>query len=320
MLDIVSVGDITLDITLKEFGVFVEEQNKSFIAGEAVCFPLGSKVRSKRIHIGYGGGAFNCALSFAKFGLKTGLIGRAGYDNFSSIKKYCQENKITPFLQEDNNKLTSHSIIILPNKERTILSYIGAGRLLDYKKIPFSKIKTKWFFLSNLFKNEKLILSFFNFAKKNKIKIAGNPSKEDLQFFKENYSLLNNYSIFVINQEEASFLTGIPYSKEKEVFRKLDDLVQGIVIMTKGRKGAILSDGKKLYEMPAYKEKRFEDKTGTGDAFSAGFVAGYILKNNINYAFKLGTANACSIVEKLGAQRGFLTLKEFKKRKWKRQN
>jgi len=316
MLDIVSVGNITVDINLKDFGIFIERRTRKFITGEGVCFPLGSKIRAKRMHIGFGGGGFNCALSFSKLGLRTGLIGRVGEDKFKEILEICGKNKITSFIQEDSKNLTSRSIIILPDKERTILSYVGAGQNLRAKEIHFSRLNTKWFFLSNLFEREELILKFFDFAKKNNIKIAANPSKEDLRFLKNNLCLLDNYSIFILNQEEASYLTGISYYKEKEIFKRLDDLVKGIVVMTKGKKGAILSDGKMLYKVPILKERRFEDKTGTGDAFAAGFVSGYILKEDIEYSLKLAAANACSVVEKIGAQRGFLSLSEFRRRKW----
>lgn len=316
MLDIISIGNITWDITLKGLAIFIEKRSRKFVAGHGICFPLGSKIRAEKLHLDLGGGAFNCSLSFAKLELKTGLIGRAGKDKEQEILEVCQKNKVKPFIQKDLDRPTSCSIIILSNHERVILSHIGAGKFLNFEQIPFSRIKTKWFFLSNLFEREELILNFLNFAKKNKIKIASNPSKEDLRFFKKNLRLLDNYSVFILNQEEASFLTGISYFKEKQIFKKLDDLVNGIVVMTKGRDGATVSDGKILYKAPIIKERRFRDKTGAGDAFSSGFITGLISKNDIEYAIKLGTANACSVVEHLGSQNGFLTLEEFKKRKW----
>ena len=55
-----------------------------------------------------------------------------------------------------------------------------------------------------------------------------------MEIFKAKPELLDNYNVLIINQEEASFLTGIPYQQEREIFEKLDNWVKGIVVMTKG--------------------------------------------------------------------------------------
>jgi len=82
--------------------------------------------------------------------------------------------------------------------------------------------------------------------------------------------------------------------------------------MTEGNKGVLVSDGKNIYSAGIFRGK-LVDRTGAGDAFGSGFVAGIIEKNNIEYAIRLGSANATSVVEKIGAQAGILTKGEFEK-------
>ena len=200
------------------------------------------------------------------------------------------------------------------NGERTILDYKGVGKNISEKEISWSKIKTKWLYVGTLGGNKQLLEKIFSFAKANKIKLAGNPSLADLKVLKASPKLLKNYDVFILNQEEASYLTGIGYGKEKEVFKKLDKLVDGIVVMTKGVKGVSISDGKTLWQAKAFPQKAF-DRTGAGDAFGSGFVAGLAQAKNIEYCIRLAMANATGVVEKLGGNAGALTKNEFIKSK-----
>ena len=60
------------------------------------------------------------------------------------------------------------------------------------------------------------------------------------------------------------------------------------------------------------------DRTGAGDAFGSGFVAGLIQASRIEYAIRLGSANATSVVEYVGAKKGIVTKNDFEKSsRWK---
>jgi sugar/nucleoside kinase (ribokinase family) len=48
------------------------------------------------------------------------------------------------------------------------------------------------------------------------------------------------------------------------------------------------------------------ERTGAGDAFGSGFVSGMILENDIEYAIQLGSANATSVIQEIGAKNGLL--------------
>ena len=49
---------------------------------------------------------------------------------------------------------------------------------------------------------------------------------------------------------------------------------------------------------------------GAGDAFTAGFLAGIIKKNNFTDALRLGQANSTSIIQHIGAKGKLLNEKE----------
>ena len=48
--------------------------------------------------------------------------------------------------------------------------------------------------------------------------------------------------------------------------------------MTDGAGGVLVSDGHIIYKSGVFKEEKVVDRTGSGDAFGAGFIAGLIQK------------------------------------------
>ena len=87
-----------------------------------------------------------------------------------------------------------------------------------------------------------------------------------------------------------------------------------ITIITDGKNGAYAYDSEKFYhcgEFPA----TVVSTLGAGDAFASTFVASIIKTNcDIETSLKYASVNAASVVEQFGAQGGFLTFDEIKKK------
>lgn len=316
--DVIAIGTATRDAFLKSDD-FVIIKNKRFRTGQALAVSLGSKIEIPEIVFTTGGGATNAAVAFARQGLKTACLTKVGDDVSGETirRELAREGVFTNFVRISKELPTAYSIIMIaPSGERTVLVYRGVSEKLRKDEIPWSRLKTKWFYIAPLGgENAKLFEPLVRFAAKNKIKIAVDPSASLIKMgLKKLKPLLRHIDVFKCNQEEASYLTGIPYQKEKEIFKKFDELIPGIAVMTKGPEGLSASDGKFIYQAGVYKEKRVADRTGAGDAFGSGFVAGLIITGSIEYAISLGTANATSKVEHIGAKAGLLTRTEFKRR------
>jgi len=322
MYDIITFGSAARDIFLKSEG-FKIRQEKKFFNGKGLFISLGSKIPVKELHFFTGGGGTNTAFTFSNQSFKVAYCGMVG-DDFAGkeIAKELKENKIsTDLVFIDKKHHTNYSIVLLTKDERTILVFKGASENLRVKNIPWKKLKTRWFYLAPL--SGKLFNIFeplLNFAKKKKIKIALNPGNTQLSLPKEKLKkILNFANVLILNQEEASLATGFLYHKEKEIFQTLDKWVEGIVVMTKGPFGAVVSDGKWLYRVGILKLKKIVDRTGAGDTFGSGFVAGLIratgnkqpaTSKNIEFAIQLASANATSCLQKMGAKNGLLKRKE----------
>jgi sugar/nucleoside kinase (ribokinase family) len=276
----------------------------------------------EKIEFSIGGGGTNTAFTFKNQGLTVAWCGAIGDDiSGNEVKSELKKKGIsTDFIFLKKQRHTNYSVILSTKKERTILVYKGASGELREKDIPWQKLKAKWFYLAPLSgKVASVFEPILNFAKSQAIKIAINPGNIQLSLPKTKLKKLLNFAdILILNQEEASLATNLPYSKEKEIFKTLDDWVGGIIVMTKGPLGGIVSDGDWLYEYGILKTKKLVDRTGVGDAFGSGFttsiIRSYHLKSknyrltpkNIEQAIQFGSANATSCLLKPGAKNGLL--------------
>ena len=317
--DVITIGSATRDGFFE--GVdFLSVEGECFVANKGICLPLGVKIRVPKVHFLTGGGATNTAVSFVRQGLKTAVICRVGNDisGKTIIEEQKEENIDTQFIQKDYLVSTAYSVIFLtPSGERTILSYKGCAENLTIQEIPWKKIKTRWLCIGSLGKEKNLLKEIIQFAVSKNIKLAINPGWQELNWFKKHPKWLDKFEIFISNQEEAAYFTDIPYTKEKKIFKKLDNFVKGIVVMTKGKNGVSVSNGKILWKAKAFKKKAV-DTTGAGDAFTSAFIATFLKKKKIDErlikeAIHVGSANACSVIEHIGTKPGILYKKDFKK-------
>jgi len=327
MYDIITFGSAAQDIHLKSAAFKILNNEKDFATGKGICLPFGSKIDVEDIVFSSGGGGTNTAATFAKQGLKTAFCGAVGDDIMGrELLRELKEMKVdTRFVSVKKEKHTNQSIIVStagddPSagsvQDRTILVYRGASELLCENDIPWlgdspllGTVPAKWFYLAPitglLCDSLKDILDF---AKKNKIKIAANPSRQQLSLPAEELkNILKNVDILFLNQEEASYLTKIPFEDENEIFKKIDEICPGIAVMTKGGEGVVVSDGKYLYSAKPDPNRKVVDTTGAGDSLGAGFLADFIKTDgNIESAIQFGLANSAGNLSEVGAKTGLL--------------
>ena len=339
MFDVIAIGTATHDVFLqsKAFkpldpNIFKEGKAPSFAkASEGMeCFGLGSKIEVEKPVFANGGGAVNAVVTFARQGLKTAVLCRVGDDEagrsiWDELKKEAIHHwKINPPAGGEKLGTGYATILLSPNGERTILAYRGAAENLAHKEIPFAELKSRWLYVVpsriDPVVMEKLVEHCFYQG----VSIAMNPSKFYLEKGAKNLKpFLDKIKVLILNKEEAAYMIGKEPSfaeateGKREIFKKLDELVKGIAIMTDGPRGVWVSDGKKIYQAGIFKERKITDRTGAGDAFGSGFVAGLIMKEDIEYAIRLASANATSVVEAVGAHTTALTRNQFEKeRRW----
>ncbi len=322
MVDVITIGSATRDVFLKSglFKVLRDPkhlESVGFPTGEAQCFALGSKITVDSFTRTAGGDAANAAVTFARQGLSTAMIAKMGDDESGrEIAKELASEHVAILNEAQKGETDYATILLAPNGERTILLHRGTP--IQRKGIPFSKLKAQWAYIAPANIDAPIMRDIFATLKKNNVKIALNPSRHYIaRNAKDLKMMIAQADVVIANREEVAELTDIPFNDEKKLFKKFDAMVNGIAIMTDGSRGALASDGQTVYRCSTFKEKVIEGRTGAGDAFGSGFVAGFIRSNDICYALRLAAANATSVIEHVGAQIGILSKKDFENKRWK---
>ena len=319
MFDVVTIGSITRDafFDVSKFKTISWKKTPSI---RAFALPVGEKLEVDGAYFTLGGNSANASVSFSRLGFKTACVGKIGEDaGGREIRRRLNEEGVdTKSLAATERLGTAYSLLLLKGGERTILGYHGASNLFDLKDVDLNRLKARWWYVSLAGESIKAFSGLLNFARKNKIAVAFNPSGYHLTHHRQEIlNRLKDISFLVLNEEEAAILTGIPFSKERLVFKKLDALMPGVLAVTNGDNGATVSDGKFVYRAGIFKERKLIDRTGAGDAFGAGFTAGLMKSGgDVKYAIRLATANATATIEKLGATEGVLTKREFQNPRW----
>ncbi len=292
MKKIITFGSATGDIFLK-----IAKQEK---------LSAGRKIAVDDLEMRSGGGGTNVACGLRNFGFKTAYFGKVGNDLFGQlVKKDLAKFKVdTRLLKISQDKPTALSVIIsATGQDRMALVSRGACHFVKKREVPWSKLKkASWFYIASFRElSLKLCDPLLKFAKDNKIKVAVNPSKEQIVKFRtSNFKLVD---ILFLNKEEADLLGGV---------KKIKENFNGILAVTAGPDGVNVYQGKKVLTRPAPKGKRVE-ATGAGDAFASGFLAGFLLSKDLAKATKLGLDNAVSVIGKVGAKDGLLNKSYTKK-------
>ncbi|MFH1365747.1 MAG: carbohydrate kinase family protein [archaeon] len=294
--DVVSFGSAVIDVFI---GTDVCEE-KNFIS-----YPIGGKILIKDLKFDIGGGGTNTAVAFSRLGFKTGCICKVGHDeNGRKIREALGKEKISFLGKSIERELTGYSIILdSKGGDRTILTYKGANDKIKFEDIV--SFKTKWLYFSSLlgtsFETQKKLASIM---KKRGTKIAFNPSSYLIKN-KNIFPILKMTDVLILNKEEAEMLLR---HKEKDLLKGLYNLTGGIVVITDKDKLITCYDGEKKYSLKPNNVKVVE-RTGAGDAFASGFVAGRIVKKSIKECLKLGLRESESVIRYFGAKNNLLRFK-----------
>jgi sugar/nucleoside kinase (ribokinase family) len=110
--------------------------------------------------------------------------------------------------------------------------------------------------------------------------------------------ILELTDIFKSSAKELQALTGL--SEVDSAVKAVHDFGVGIVIVTLGSDGALVSVEHAQHVVPAYEPVKLVDPTGAGDAFMGGFLAEYVKGEDCAWSSYVGSAAASTVVEGLG--------------------
>jgi pseudouridine kinase len=308
MLDLISIGDTTIDNFLK---IHDAEVAASLDKTKRMLFvEYGSKVMVDEFNHSVGGNAAHSAIGASRLKLKTAIYTNIGSD-FSDnqiIKKLKQENVSTKYVAVNEGMESNLSTILTFKGERTIFSYHQNW----HYNLPDLE-PSKWVYFTSLaktFVDTNLIADICSYLERTGANLLYNPGTFQIKYgIKKFPKLLLLTTVFIVNLEESKRILGYENEKNipiKKLLKDLIDLGPKMVIITDASKGSFGYDGKTFYSLGVFPVE-VKEMTGAGDAYATGLLGGLFYGLSLKDAMRWGAANSSSVIGQIGPQGGLLT-------------
>ena len=234
---------------------------------------------------------------------EVGYVGKIGNDSLGKLyEAEIKKAGVTPFFVRTEGISGCSTVLISPDGERSMATFLGPAATLSDEEIP-DEILQQYdclYMEGYLIANEKLFLPVLKRAKRMGLKVALDLS---------NFNIVNGFKdllktiiptyvdILFSNESEANAYTGLPAKEALDVIAK--DVEQSIV--TVGEDGVWAKKGDvKVHD--AAISNRVVDTTGAGDNFAAGFLFGYSIDATLEQSVRIGSLLSGNVIETVGAQ------------------
>ncbi len=325
MYDLIAIGDSTLDVFLDidEATLSCQLNKKQCL----LCFDYAEKIPVKEvIKVPGAGNASNAAVGGRRLGMKSAIVSVVGNDKTGqeNIAGWTLERVSTEYVTTDPKKETNYSTVLNFKGERTILVH-HEQRTYKLPKLT----DAKWVYYTSLGKGhekqEKELLAYLKAHPKTKL--AFNPGTHQLHRGLQSLKpAIARSELFIVNRDEAARLLEDGERPIHNMIQNFHKLGASIVVITDGPEGSYASDGSSVWFMSIFKGP-IKERTGAGDSYTIGLIYALFAGKDLPEAMRYGTANAWSVVQTIGPQKGLLmktemekTLKKFVKIKARKEN
>ena len=253
-----------------------------------------------------GGSVANSIVGLSQLGNDVGFIGKVSDDDLG--QKYedgMKKEKVKYLYKKKKEKIPTGSCLILitPDSERTMCTFLGTAGKIDDKDINKEEIQNaEMIFLEGYLWDEGGPKKAFDKAIVNSKIVAMTLSD---QFCVERHKthfldlVRNQLDIVFANEQEIlslintnEFSDAISFSKE----------IKKNIVITRGAKGAIAINRNEIVEIEAKSNLNIKDLTGAGDLFAAGYLHGTINNLKIKECLEKGTELSSKIIQIIGAR------------------
>ncbi|WP_026674559.1 carbohydrate kinase family protein [Alkalihalobacterium bogoriense] len=249
-------------------------------------------------HKYFGGSPSNIAINVKRLGLNPLVASAVGKDGLGSyLMDHLQSAGVDICHVQKVDYATSMVLVTKSQNSPIPIFYRGADyRLMYTAELEKAVIESKIIHFScwpiSRMPMRSTIEKIINLAQKQRILIGFDPNyhpmiwemgEDGISYVK---SIIKHVDIVKPSEDDAERLFGKDTNENQvEKFLKLGPK---LVIMTLGKEGAIVSNGKETLKFPSF-AKEVVDTTGAGDAFWSGFytalVKGFSLREALEYGF-----------------------------------
>ncbi len=308
-MEILGIGNAIVDVICKVDENFLTQNNLSkgnmkLIFDEKEFKKLTSNLKIEKTISG--GSVANSVVGLAQLGNKVGFIGKVSDDDLGNKYEIGLKNENVNYIYKKKKEVLPTGtclILITPDSERTMCTFLGiAGKINDNDVNKEAIKKSKIIFLEGYLWDEGQPKKAFNKAIENSNKVAMTLSdKFCVDRHKPHFFDLvkNKLNITFANEDEIKSLIDTQNFNDVIQFGKQ---IKKLLIITRGKKGAVSINGDVVTEIDAKKNLNIVDLTGAGDLFACGYLHGYLNNLSQKECLEKGTEMSSKIIQQIGAR------------------
>tara|TARA_A100001035_G_scaffold12211_1_gene8549 strand:+ start:76 stop:1086 length:1011 start_codon:yes stop_codon:yes gene_type:complete len=257
-----------------------------------------------------GGSSANTVVCLAELGNHVQFIGRVKNDQFGNFFSDDIKKSKTIFSTPPTTEgaSTAHSIILItPDAQRTMCTYLGASVEFEPKDIDFSVLKeSKYLYLEGYLWDSELAKNAFlkaaQIAKQSNTKIILSLSDSFcVERHRESFlELIDNY-VDIVFCNESEVLSLFKKDKLANCQGDLSSLCE-LIVVTLGRNGSLIINKNAIEVIKSTSKGKIIDTTGAGDIYAGGFIHGLIKNYSLKKCGEIGSICAGQIITQLGSR------------------
>jgi adenosine kinase len=267
-----------------------------------VCFMVDKLERS------WGGTAGNIAFTMKMLGaepLLLSVLGKDGRDYLEYMKDFGINTK---YVLSDKKRVTASAYITTDADDNQIIAFFGGPLALAKEKSIRETIKEK-FSLAIISPTDKEVMAqHLKECKEMGVKTIFDPGQQITAFSEIELKKMISQSEFVIgNDYEIKLLQERTGWSDEEILQNAR-----VLITTLGERGSIIKTAEgETVSAGVCPPLSFDDPTGAGDAYRAGFFVGYEKGLDWKTCAQMGAVAASYAIETYGTQEHKFTKEEF---------
>lgn len=257
----------------------------------------------------YGGTAGNIAYTLKLLSLEPYIIAPAGND-FAPYKAFLKSHKIKDTYISIHKDTTTSSYFVMTDKDDNQIGSFFSGATQYAKKLHVTDVKKTVPFVMLAPTEPVAMVQYVQECVKSKLPYMYDPAFQIGNFTKEELmDGISHAKILIGNDYEIALIEEKLGISHEELI-----LMVPILITTLGSRGSIIEQRNDAMHIKPAKPKNTSDPTGAGDAFRAGFLAGFLRDFDLVTCGQMGSVAAVYTVEKYGTQTHQFTKEDFVKR------
>ena len=250
-----------------------------------------------------GGSAANTINGITRLGGQAAFIGKTGKDDVGTFfKNDIKKNGAYPYMLETETPSGRCIVLISPDGERTMCTYLGAAAELVPDDLSGDLFKGYDIFHIEgyLVQNNELIRKAVQLAKQAGLQVSidlasYNIVEENQLFLQE---IIREFvDIVFANEEEARAFTG---KEPQEALKEIAEIAE-IAIVKIGKDGSFIKSGNETIQVLP-RTANCIDTTGAGDLYATGFLYGLACGFSLEKCGKTGALTSGHVVEVVGAK------------------